>query len=67
MDLTIRSIYDSHQLANLAENIADKKRTIQIDDCGIASTRFDISPHSEEYHCLYEAGMKAARSFLDQK
>jgi NTE family protein len=66
LDLTVRSIYDSHQLANLTENIADKKRTIQIDDCGIASTRFDLSPHSEEYRCLYEAGRKAARSFLEK-
>ena len=66
LDLTVRSIYDSHQLANMVENIADKKRTIQIDDCGITSTRFDLSPQCEEYHCLYEAGRKATRSFLDQ-
>jgi len=67
LDLTVRSIYDSHQLANLMENIADKKRTIQIDDCGIASTHFDLSPQSMEYRCLYEAGRKAARSFIDKK
>ena len=66
MDLTIRSIYDSHQLANLVESVVDKKRTIRIDDCGISSTRFDLSPHSIEYRCLYEAGRKAAHSFFEQ-
>jgi len=64
LDLTVRSIYDSHQTANLAQNVADRKRTIQIDDCGIASTRFDLSPESEEFQCLYHAGRKAVSRFL---
>jgi NTE family protein len=64
LDLTVRSIYDSHQIANLVESVADKKRTIQIDDCGITSTRFDISPESPEFNCLYNAGKQAVIDFF---
>lgn len=65
LDLTVRSLYDSHQVANLVENVSDKKRTIQIDDCGISSTRFDLSPDSEEFKCLYEAGRFAVKKFFE--
>ena len=64
LDLTVRSIYDSHQAANLVENIADQKRTIMINDCGISSTRFDLSPESKEYQCLYHSGRKAVQEFF---
>jgi len=67
LDLTIRSYYDSHQLANLAENVADKKRTIEIDDCGISSTQFDLAPDSKEYRCLFESGRRAVQAFFQDK
>jgi len=64
LDLTIRSMYDSHQVAHLVENVADKKRSIQIDDCGISSTQFNLSPDSNQYRCLYESGRKAVKEFF---
>ncbi len=66
LDLTVRSIYDSHQIANLFQNVANQKRTIQINDCGISSTRFDLSPDSEEYRCLYNAGRQAVSKYFDR-
>ena len=64
LDLTIRSLYDSHQISNLAENVVDKQRTIEISDCGISSTQFDLSPESEEFRRLYTAGIEATNKFF---
>ena len=64
LDLTVRSLYDSHQVSNLAENIADKRRTIEISDCGISSTQFDLSPESKEYQQLFTAGRVATEKFF---
>lgn len=62
--LTVRSIYDSHQVSNLAENVADKKRTIEISDCGISATQFDLHPESEEYQILYNSGRNATEKYF---
>ena len=67
LDLTVRSLYDSHQVSNFAENVVDKQRTIEISDCGISSTQFDLSPESGEYQRLYEAGFAAAEQFFGIK
>lgn len=67
LDLTVRSLYDSHQVSNLAENVVDKQRTIEISDCGISSTQFDLSPESEEYQSLYAAGIVSAEQFFGIK
>ena len=64
LDLTVRSIYDSHQLSDLAENVADKRRTIEISDCGISATHFDLSPESKEYQLLFENGRSATEKFF---
>ena len=64
LDLTVRSVYDSHQVSSLIENVADQRRTITIDDCGIKSTRFDLAPDSREFKALYRAGRIAALDFL---
>jgi len=64
LDLTVRSIYDSHQVSNLAENVVDKQRTIEIDDCGISSTRFDLSPESKEYQQLFTIGRSSAEEYF---
>jgi hypothetical protein len=48
-DMTVHSLYDSHQVSVLAENVVDKQRTIEISDCGISSTQFDLLLESKEY------------------
>jgi NTE family protein len=67
LDLTVRSLYDSHQVSNLAENVADQQRTIEIDDCGISATHFDLSPDSKEYKHLFSAGRAAAEKFFGKQ
>ena len=64
LDLMVRSLNDSHQVSDLVENVADDRRTIQIDDCGISSTSFDLAPDSQEYQCLYNSGKTAVREFF---
>ena len=64
LDLTVRSLYDSYQVSNLAENMADKQRTIEISDCGISSTQFDLPPESKEYQQLFTAGRVATEKFF---
>jgi len=64
LDLIVRSLNDSHQISDLAENVADKQRTIEISDCGISSTQFDLSPDSEEYQQLFTEGRRAAEKFF---
>ena len=64
LDLTVRSMYDSHQVSILAENVVDMRRTIEIDDCGVSSTRFDLSPESKEYQQLFKSGRSSAEAFF---
>lgn len=64
LDLTVRSIYDAHLLSDLSENVADKRRTIEISDCGISATHFDLSPESKEYQLLFENGRSATEKFF---
>jgi NTE family protein len=64
LDLIVRSLNDSRQISDLAENVADKQRTIEISDCGISSTQFDLSPDSKEYQQLFTEGRMAAEKFF---
>jgi NTE family protein len=64
MSLTIQSIYDSHQLSNIGQNLVDKQRTVMINDCGISSVKFNVEPQSPEYQTLYESGRSAVQDFL---
>jgi NTE family protein len=64
LELTVRSLYDSHQISSLAENTVDKTRTIEISDCGISSTQFDLAPESEEYQQLIAAGRLSTEKFF---
>ncbi|MCD6577029.1 MAG: patatin-like phospholipase family protein [Anaerolineaceae bacterium] len=64
IDLTVRSLYEAHQVSDLAENVADKQRTIEISDCGISATHFNLAPESEEYHQLITAGREAVEKFF---
>jgi hypothetical protein len=64
MSLTIQSIYDSHQLSNIGQNLVDKQRTVLINDCGVSSVKFNVEPQSPEYQTLYESGRSAVHDFL---
>lgn len=64
LSLTILSIYDSHQLSNIGQNLVDKQRTVLINDCSVSSVKFDVEPESPEYQTLYESGRTAAQNFL---
>jgi NTE family protein len=67
LDRYIRSMNNSNQLANTLGNLADKKRTIEIDDGGISSTQFDLSPQSSEYHTLFENGKIATFKYFNHR
>ena len=54
----------TEEVADLVESVTDKQRTIEIDDCGISSTSFDLAPESEEYECLYNSGRIAVKQFF---
>ncbi|MBM3137859.1 MAG: patatin-like phospholipase family protein [Chloroflexi bacterium] len=64
LSLTIQSIYDSHQMSNIGQNLVDKQRTILINDCGISSVKFDVEPLGEEYQKLFVSGKQAVQNFL---
>jgi NTE family protein len=64
LSLTIQSIYDSHQLSNIGQNLVDKQRTILINNCGVSSVKFDVEPKSSEYQILYDSGKLAVQDFL---
>ncbi len=64
LNLIVRSLNDSYQKSGLKENVADKQRTIEISDCGISSTQFDLSPDSKGYQQLFTEGRRAAEKFF---
>jgi len=45
----------------------DQHRTIEISDCGISPTDFEIDAGSEKYQQLYESGKHAVRRFFGQE
>ena len=63
LNMTLRSMYDSHQLSNLDHNVADREWTVRISGCGISAVQFDIQPGSEEYQRLYDGGKQAVECF----
>ena len=64
LTLALRNLYQSHELSSYKTSMVDQHRTIEISDCGIAATDFDISLEGEKYNLLYEAGKTAAREFF---
>ncbi|MCJ7716499.1 MAG: patatin-like phospholipase family protein [Anaerolineales bacterium] len=64
LTLTLRNLYHSHEVASYQANTADQHRTIEISDCGIPATDFDIEQGSEKYQLLYESGIQAVQSFF---
>ena len=62
--LTGKNYYDYHQLYGLKSNAMYKKRTIEINDCGVSSVDFDIQPGSDTYIALYESGRTAVQDYF---
>lgn len=62
--LSLRNLYNAHQVSNYETNPVDKHRTIEINDCGIKTVEFDIEPGSEKYSDLYNSGKEAVRTFF---
>ena len=66
LSLTIQSIYDSHQVANIGQNFVDQERTVMINDCGVSPVNFDAALGSSEYQDLFDSGVKAVEEFLQK-
>lgn len=64
MTLMLRNLYHSHEIASYRASSIDPERTIEISDCGIPSTDFDIEVNDRKYKQLYASGQKAVRSFF---
>jgi len=64
LNLALRNLYHSHEMASYHTSAVDKHRSIEISDCGISSTDFDIRLGDEKYHSLYKAGEVAVRRFF---
>ncbi len=64
INLMFRNLYHSHEISNYQTSTVDRERTIEISDCGIPSTDFDIKPGDERYQLLYESGKGAVRNFF---
>lgn len=64
LSLTFRNIYHSYELASYSSSTVDQHRTIEISDCGIDPTDFDIQLGDEKYNQLYESGASAVRKFF---
>lgn len=62
--LALRNLYQSYELTYYATSTADQHRTIEISDCGIDTTDFDISIEGEKYNLLYESGREAVQHFF---
>lgn len=64
LSLTMRNIYHSYEVASYRASTVDQHRTIEISDCGIDPTDFDILVGDEKYTQLYQSGLSAARGFF---
>jgi len=63
--LTGRNVYDSHDKASMLNDAIEKRRTVEISDCGISALDFDIEPGSEKYQKLFNSGRDAVRKFFN--
>ncbi len=64
LNLALRNLYHSHEMAGYRFNSVDQHRSIEISDCGIASTDFEISLGDDKYQELYASGRIAVRDFF---
>lgn len=65
LTLALRNLYNAHLLSAYQNNPVDKHRTIEISDCGISSTEFDVVQGSEKFDLLYQSGQQAVRKFFE--
>jgi NTE family protein len=65
LSLMLRNVYYSHELSSYRTSTVDQERTIEISDCGISPTDFDIEPGDETYQKLYQSGRNAVKAFFD--
>ena len=65
VNITVRSLYNSHPLSNIDHAPADRRRTIRINDCGVSPLRFDIIPDSAEYRALYAKCRRSVENFFN--
>ncbi|MBI9046635.1 MAG: patatin-like phospholipase family protein [Anaerolineaceae bacterium] len=63
--LTMRSMYNSHEISSYKTNPIDIHRSIEISDCGIKPVEFDIEQGSEKYHQLNNSGQQAVHDFFE--
>lgn len=62
--LMIQSLNRAHALSSYLNNPVDKQRTIEISDCGIPTTEFNITVGSEKYDLLHNSGRNATEAFF---
>lgn len=65
LSLALRNLYQSHELSSYQTSIVDQYRSIEISDCGIDPTDFEIKIGDAKYTQLYESGKYAVRNFFD--
>ena len=64
LSLAFRNLYHSYELASYQGNTADQYRTIEISDCGIDPTDFEIEIGDAKYTKLYQSGVDAVTNFF---
>ena len=64
LSLSLRNLYQSHEVAAYETSTVDQHRTIEISDCGIDTTDFEITVGGEKYQLLYSSGKQAAKKFF---
>lgn len=67
LSLTLRSLYHSYEWASYVASSVDQHRTIEISDCGIDPTDFEIEVGDEKYNQLSQSGASAVRQFFSPK
>jgi NTE family protein len=65
LSLMLRNLYHSHEIASYKTSPVDQERTIEISDCGIPPTDFDIGLGDEKYQRLYNSGKDAVQAFFE--
>jgi NTE family protein len=64
MTLLFQNLYHAHELSGYETSTVDKERTIEISDCGIPPTDFDLEAGDEKHRLLYESGKESVKEFF---
>jgi len=62
--LLLRNMYHAHEISSYNTSSVNHHRSIEISDCGISATDFDIKINSKKYRLLYESGKQAVEKFF---